>query len=45
MIRCSRPLTTYPARANRSNTLFWAICVAVDDDAWSDIGGPFLPAG
>ena len=45
MIRCSRPLTTYPTRANRSNTLFCAICVAVDDEAWSDIGGPFLPAG
>jgi hypothetical protein len=43
MIRCSRPLTTYPVRANRSNTLFWAICVAGDDDAWSDIGGRFLP--
>src|ERR1700730_11373220 len=38
MIRCSRPLTTYPARANRSNRLFWASSVAVDDDAWSSIG-------
>ncbi len=34
MIRCSRPLTTYPARAKRSNTPFWAICVAGDEDAW-----------
>src|ERR1700694_1979803 len=38
MVRCSRPLTTYPARANRSNTLFCAISVAVEDEAWSDTG-------
>src|SRR6478672_2914804 len=39
MVRCKRPLTTYPARANRSKTLFWAICVAVEDTAWSDMQG------
>ena len=44
MVRCSRPLTTYPARANRSKTLFWAICVAVEDEAWSDIAGTLLTA-
>src|SRR5271166_2017243 len=39
MVRCSRPLTTYPARANRSKTLFWATCVAVKDEVRLDIGG------